>query len=388
MRTVAFGIIAVIPLVLGAWALYFIAPIALETYQAAGEVFVPRATRTTFVDASTVTPEKPDEVAGAPGQTDTPNAADSNSASTPSPTTAASPTATIPGVPSPTATQPAPTTTPYPEWDGDDPVNILLLGVDTRPGDELPPRSDTIIVVRVDPEAKRVDMFSVPRDLMVTVPGYGEGVKVNTAYPVGVNQDAEGGGPTLVAQTIEYNFGIPIHYYATVDIPGLEQIIDILGGIVVDVQATLKDEQFPTDDYRYTRIFFPTGLQRLNGVEAVQYARTRHPDNDFERSERQHEVLFAIREQALQTGILSKLPDLISEIGDSVRTDLSPQQVLSLARLGQNIPRDNIYSHSITQYMQPTTIGSGYYLVGDWPSLRWVAQNLPENTSASNNPDE
>jgi anionic cell wall polymer biosynthesis LytR-Cps2A-Psr (LCP) family protein len=166
----------------------------------------------------------------------------------------------------------------------------------------------------------------------------------------------------------------------------MERIVDTIGGVIVDVKAPLKDDQYPTYDYGYTRAFFSTGLQRLNGVQAVHYARTRHSDGDYKRSERQQELLLAIRSQILTTGIISELPQLISDVGDALRTDLSPQQALSLARLAQDLPREQIYSHSLVPYMQAAIINEGWYLVGNWEALRWLAQNLVDDPDATNDP--
>jgi LCP family protein required for cell wall assembly len=386
MRALALVIMALVPLTAAAWALSIAVPTVIEARRAVDEVFVEPADREHFDDALASPPAVPSAIAEATILA-TPSAEHQLPIPTASPTPAASPTATRPGEPSPTPTPASPTATAYPEWDGDEPVHILLLGVDSRPNEEAPPRSDTIIVVRVDPAGQRVDMFSIPRDLLVTIPYYYD-TKINAAYPFGETSDLEGGGPTLVAQTIEYNFGIRIDYFASVNIEGLEKIIDTIGGVIVDVPAMLKDDQYPTNDYRYTRVYFPTGPQRMNGPEAVQYARTRYADSDFRRGERQQQVLLAIREQMLEAGFIGKLPELIAELADTLRTDLSPEQVYSLARFGQELPRENIYSHSLLPYMYPATINEGYFLVGDWESLRWLAQNLPDDPYATNNPVE
>jgi polyisoprenyl-teichoic acid--peptidoglycan teichoic acid transferase len=281
-------------------------------------------------------------------------------------------------------TIPAATATPYPAWDGTQPINILLLGVDTRIGESQPPRSDTMIVVRVDPVAKRVDMVSIPRDLLVEIPGFSS-EKVNAAYPLGeLATNIPGGGPTLAAQTIEYNFGIRIDYFAEVDIAGMEEVVDILGGIIIDVPGILKDDQFPTADYGYTRVYFSPGIQRMYGREAVQYSRTRHDDGDFARQDRQHQVLRAIRFQAESTGIITRLPEIISEVGDSVRTDLSISQVLSLARLGQDINEENVYSHSLLPYISELWSNEGYYLIGNWTAIRALFADFPDEPDTTN----
>jgi LCP family protein required for cell wall assembly len=304
------------------------------------------------------------------------------------PTEPALPTATLrPDEPTPTPEPPTPTA--LPEWSGRDPINILLLGVDTRVGDTGPPRSDTIIVVRVDPVAKRVDMLSIPRDLLVEIPGY-YATKINAAYPFGeLDESIPGGGPTLVAQTIEYNFGIPINYFAEVDIAGMEKVVDTIGGVIIDVPGVVKDDQYPTNDNGYTRVYFRPGLQLMDGVTAVRYARTRHDGGDFSRQTRQQQVLIAIRERALATGLITDLPDIISDLGDSVRTDLlgddpSLRKLYQLAGLAQDIGRENIYSHSLSGYVYEEVINDGYYLVGDWAAIRQLVADLPADPDAVN----
>lgn len=371
VRILALSIAAMIPLVVLIWAATIIVPIAIEARQAADKIFVTPVDRVRFATPVTDVPLVPDTTptTGAIAEVPTPT------------TTPATPTVTVgPGTPTPT---PAPvataTATPYPAWDGTRPLHILLLGVDTRIGESEPPRSDTMIVVRIDPVAKRVDMVSIPRDLLVEIPGY-YATKVNAAYPFGeLDGSIPGGGPTLAAQTVEYNFGIPIDYFAEVDIAGMERVVDILGGIIIDVPGIIKDDQFPTETYGYTRIYFTPGLQRLDGRRAVQYSRTRHYDGDFARQSRQHEVLRAIRAQAEATGIITRLPELIAEVGDSVRTDLSISQVLSLARLSQDIDDEDVHSHSMIPYISELWSDDGFYLVGDWIGIRAMFADLPNN---------
>ena len=262
-----------------------------------------------------------------------------------------------------------------PDWDKKDKVNILVLGIDPRPDDEEPPRSDTMIVVHIDPEAETVTMMSIPRDIWVYIPGFEED-KINAAYPLGeANIDiVPGGGPSLVAQTIEANFGIPIHYFATVDFDGFRKIVDTIGGIVVDVPAPVKDDQYPTETYGLTRVYFPTGLQKMDGETALRYARTRHGDNDVARGDRQQQVLQAIRLQAISLGLITRASELITEIGDSVRTDLNFNQMLALANLGRNLDTANIRSINLWEmgllYEHiPEFEGDGFYFEADWEGV-------------------
>lgn len=260
-----------------------------------------------------------------------------------------------------------------PDWNEKDRVNILLLGVDRREADEIP-RSDTIIVMTIDPLTKDVGMLSIPRDLLVTIPGYGQD-KINAAYPLGSSSAVT--GPGLVRATIEYNFGIPIHYYAEVDFEGFVRIVDTLGGVVVDVPAPIKDDEYPSEDYNYTRIYFAPGLQKMDGHTALRYVRTRHDDSDFARGYRQQQVLRALREQGLRLNLIRKAPTLINELADAVRTDLSPTQVLALAKLGTEIPRENIHSFTllpaVSDYWEP---GQPYYLLPNWPAIQAILDQM------------
>lgn len=376
LRALALFIMAIVPLSAGIWALSVVVPVAIEAREAADKIFVAPVDRPHLDGLQPSPPALPSSETSA--SVSTPAAGDVSSGP------AFTPTPTPPGVAA-TPVPAGPAATPYPEWDGNDPVHILLLGVDSRPSDEDPPRSDTMIVVRVDPVEERVDMFSIPRDLLVEVPGY-LAQKVNAAYIIGENDELPGGGAVLAAQTVEYNFGIRIDYFATVDVTGMQRIVDEIGGIVLDVNAPIKDDKYPTEDHRYTRSYFGTGPQKMDGVNAVRYARIRHNDNDVRRSERQQEVLLAIRNQVLVAGVITQLPEIISEIGDSVRTDLSPGQVLSLARFGQDLPRDRIFSHSITGLLEEGYIDGEFFFFADWFAVRDLVQNLPENSDASNNP--
>jgi polyisoprenyl-teichoic acid--peptidoglycan teichoic acid transferase len=378
-KAVAWGILVLFPLAVAVWAATIIVPIFIEARQAAGEIFVTPVPRAHFATPAAGGPLVPDS-------TPTPIPADATAMPSPTATVIVQIPTPEPGAPTST---PVPTATPFPTWNGTTPIHILLLGVDRRVGDspDVAVRSDTMIVVRIDPAQKRVDMVSIPRDLLVEIPGF-YATKINAAYPLGeAASDVAGGGPTLAAQTVEYNFGIWIDFFAEVDIAGMERIVDIIGGIVIDVPRIVKDDQYPTEDYGYTRVYFTPGLQRMDGVTAVRYSRTRHDDGDFARQDRQHDVLRAIRTQAEATGIITRLPEMIAEAGDSVRTDLSIRQALSLAQLGQSISEDDVHSHSLLPYMSEAWLDEGFFLIGDWVGIRTLFSDLPSDPHATNDVD-
>jgi LCP family protein required for cell wall assembly len=235
-----------------------------------------------------------------------------------------------------------------PDWQGTEPFNILLLGVDQRDNEVaqgIPARSDTMILVRIDPKAKSAGMISIPRDLWVDIPGFGQG-KINTAYTYGELNKAriEGGGPSLAKRTVEQVIGLKVDYYGRVDFHGLEQIIDTMGGIVVDVERPIKDDAYPTENYGVERLYVPAGLQYMDGHMALRYARSRHSENDFGRMRRQQRVLFAIRQRALQLNMLLRAPSLVGQARDMVGTDLRLDQLVPLAKLAQQIDSEHVHS--------------------------------------------
>ncbi len=236
-----------------------------------------------------------------------------------------------------------------------DRVNILLLGVDRRPGESGPTRTDTMIVVTLDPESLTAGMLSIPRDLWVEVPGFGEH-RINTAHFLGDRYSYPGGGAALAMRTVEYNLGVPIHYYARINFQGFRDIVDTLGGVTVEVPREIIDTQYPTDDYGYTTIRIPAGLQHMDGDVALRYVRTRHGSSDFDRVLRQQQVLLAMRERALRLDILPRLPDLIRTMGYTASTDMTPTDILALAQIGAEIDLDRIKAGAINQTMTERVI--------------------------------
>jgi LCP family protein required for cell wall assembly len=270
-------------------------------------------------------------------------------------------------------TTPIPTAPPPINFDRKDPFTILMLGVDTREGDTDPSRSDTIILAYVDPLAKHVNLLSIPRDLLVTQAGGFGQAKMSDVYANGeVNKyvDPTRGGIALVRDTIEQNFRIQIDYYAQVDFVGFRKIVDAFGGVTVDNPYPILDASYPTEDYQFTRVFFPAGLVHLDGDEALKFARTRHDDNDFQRNQRQQQVLLGIRQQALQLNLLPKATGLIDTLGDSVSTDF-PRGTLNsnwigFAKFGTDLQQNSIQQFSLTDLLRDTTINGGYYATLDW----------------------
>lgn len=265
-------------------------------------------------------------------------------------------------------------------------VNILLLGSDSRPGEKFG-HTDTIILATLDPVAKTAGMFSIPRDLWVAIPGYGEN-RINMAYRLGEVKGQPGDGIPLLMETIEANLGTPIDFYALVDFEGFKQVVDTLGGIEIcapetidaaayygytstfinsqeyysfvpanesDIPTTGLDNQnindIPALDLNngYKFLYIEAGPHTLPGEAALSYARSRASVTaDFARVQRQQAVLLAMRDKALQTGIIFKLPELWAALEQTVTTNLTLSDMLQLAQVAYQIDPANIQTAAIS----------------------------------------
>lgn len=227
---------------------------------------------------------------------------------------------------------------PLPDWEGAERFNVLLLGLDERLDEQqagVPGRTDVMLLLSVAPAEHSVGLISLPRDLAIVLPGVGE-TKLNTAYTYGELRQ-RGGGPALAKQAVAELIGQPVEYYAVVDFTGFVRLVDLVGGIVIDVPRPLKDDEYPTDDYGIQRLYLPAGLQWMDGATALRYVRSRHSDSDFGRMRRQQQVLLALRERVLRWPVLLRAPQLVEQARSVVRTDLSPRQLLALVKLGQQV---------------------------------------------------
>lgn len=224
-------------------------------------------------------------------------------------------------------------------------VNLLLLGIDRRGGTDWAHRTDTIVVAGLDPEDRGAAMLSIPRDLQLPIPGYGED-RINTANVYGYLYDYPGGGPALLRSTVEANFGIPIDGYLMLDFGAFEDLVDALGGIEVDVQEPLHDTRYPDprprDPHAYKTIHFDAGLQHMDGQRALEYARSRMSTSDFDRARRQQQILLALREKALSLGAVRRWPSLARVIAEAVQTDLDAGEMLALALLAARVEPSNL----------------------------------------------
>ncbi|MFP3391426.1 LCP family protein [Brevibacillus sp. SIMBA_040] len=215
-----------------------------------------------------------------------------------------------------------------PQWDGKERVNILLMGVDRRgmKNNGLP-RSDSMMLVSVDPLTKRYDLFSILRDTYVDIPGNGSS-RINSAIV--------DGGPELAMKTVSQFTGLPVDRYVITDFEGFKALIDAVGGVELDVEKNMYYHD-PTDKGVYD-IHLKKGLQQLDGNKALQYVRFRHDaTSDYTRTERQRKLLAAIANQMKNGTTLIQLPSILKEVTPYVQTNIGSMDMLKLSALGLSL---------------------------------------------------
>lgn len=243
---------------------------------------------------------------------------------------------------SPQAIPPA-TLTP---WDGAGRVTLLLMGLDYRDWDAQSPasRSDTMILLTLDPLTRNAGILSIPRDMWVAIPGF-QHAKINTAHYLGDAHKLPGGGPGLAVKTVEQFLGVPINYYAVVDFQAFIRFIDEIGGVKIDVPAAITIDLLGSGSA--TKKTLQPGVQVLPGAWALAYARARHTSGgDFDRAVRQQQVIMAIRDRIVSFDMLptliEKAPALYQELARGIRTNLILDEAVKLAVLGSQIEEKNI----------------------------------------------
>jgi polyisoprenyl-teichoic acid--peptidoglycan teichoic acid transferase len=238
-------------------------------------------------------------------------------------------------------------------WDGASRITVLLIGLDYRDWVvELgAPRSDTMILLTIDPVSMTAGSLSIPRDMWANIPGFGYS-KINNAYSFGQSYRLPGGGPALAMKTVEAFLGIPIQYFAQVDFQTFEKIVDGIGGICIDVPYEIIID--PLGPHNTATL--EAGYECINGSEALAYARNRHTEGgDVDRSKRQQQVMMAIRDRVLNPAnfpnLIAQAPALYANLSSGIHTNMSLDDALRLAVLARGINPDNIQNGTIDYTM-------------------------------------
>jgi LCP family protein required for cell wall assembly len=246
-------------------------------------------------------------------------------------------------------------------------INILLLGTDARPR-STNFRTDTIVLLTINPDLGKVNLTSFPRDLYVTLPGWGTN-RINTAWTYG--------GYKMLSNTFKHNFGIKPDYYVLVNFSAFKFIVDTLGGLDVDVGQ-------PLSDYRagyWTTI--PKGMIHMDADTVLWYVRSRKTSNDFARNKRQQEVLQAIFEKMLSMDAVRRAPEFYEIFKDNVTTDISWAELLTwlpvAAKIAEQPNIKHYYINSKQVYDWITPEGAMVLLPNQQAVMQVIrkSQNLP-----------
>jgi LCP family protein required for cell wall assembly len=214
-------------------------------------------------------------------------------------------------------------------------VSVLLIGADQRP-DEIKFNTDSLILASIDPKTKQTCLLSIPRDTRVALTGHGY---------VRINQIAALTDLPTLQKNVEKLTGVKLAGYVQTNFAGFKKIIDTLGGITVDVE---KDMYYETGDIEDGYINLKKGVQRLNGSQALQYARFRHDAlADISRTARQQVVLKAVANEMFKLSTLPKLPFLVPQLMEAVNTNLAAKDIFTIATAAVRLDSANVISQTL-----------------------------------------
>ncbi len=234
------------------------------------------------------------------------------------------------------------------------PTNILFIGSDARPG-QGQSRSDTLMIMRVDPNSGKVKYLSIPRDTLIdstscpTCGSYVQNQKINGAYYFQ--------GEAGAIHTVEKFTGLPINHVVIVSFDGLSKVVDDLGGITLNNPTALKSCLYPGN----TRVSFPRGMISLNGKTALEYVRVRHCDSDIQREERQQVFLSALKSKIISAGDIWKAPWSAASLVKALATDMSATDLAQLGWLEMTLSQSK-RDHWVLPGT-PQMINGGAYIV-------------------------
>lgn len=276
----------------------------------------------------------------------------------------------------------------YINGEKEDRINFLLLGMGGA-GHNGPYLTDTIILASFRPSTKELATFSLPRDMIVPLTNTNY-KKINHIYTIGQLDDNTTGGE-LMKDVIERTLDMPIHYFAAVDFNGFIELIDAIGGIKVNVETSFTDNQFPTADYKYQEVHFDSGKQKMDGLTALRYARSRHGNNgegsDFARIKRQQKILLSAKDKLTSFNTLlnpKKITNLFSLFNKYTTTDLEPWEAVKLIHMGKGLKSEDVIFKSIDDrpgnYLKSGFAEDGAYILqpvtGDYEQIQILVKNI------------
>lgn len=294
-----------------------------------------------------------------------------------------------------------------------DRVNVLLMGIGGD-GHEGPELTDTILLASYQPSTGKVGLLSIPRDMAVAIPGYGER-KINAANAYGEAKE-EGSGPALASAVVEQTFGQPVDYYVRVDFDGFAKLVDILGGLDLYVDRSFVDASYPVlgkekancgsvestnpadgtsvaqpvYGCRYESLSFREGWNHMDGATALKYVRSRHGTNgeasDFARSRRQQKIILAVKDKVLSVGTLlnpGRLNELRTALQKNIATNFETWELIRLAGVFKGFDTAKLSTRVLDASdhspLYATSLNGAYVLLpknDDWRPIRDAAERI------------
>lgn len=281
-----------------------------------------------------------------------------------------------------------------PLWDDPRRVSVLLMGIDQREGETGTFPTDTLILFSLEPVGKTAAILSIPRDLWVEYPGLNRSGRINGANIVGDDISYPGGGgPAYAVKAVERVLGINIPYYVLINFEVFHTFIDAVGPVEVCPENVIHDEAYPDGSYGYMTVHFDPGCQELDSERLLQYARTRHGDSesDIGRSKRQQEVILKVRAKVLSVGgvtaLLPQAPGLWESVQDNIKTNLTFEKMVSLARSAEQVSDENIRQNQISfeEVYMSTSPDGDQILVPIGTDIRLLIEDLfrPAGTASA-----
>lgn len=238
----------------------------------------------------------------------------------------------------------------------DRPFTVMVVGLDRRPGQDGPSRTDTILLVRIDPKSHDAAFLSIPRDTLMEVPLPGGGFdddRINTAYVYNWSSEDSGAAPRALMQTVEHNLGIGVDHYVIFDQRSAEGLIDAMGGVTIDNPVEFGQDDYSDDDINVIPQYFPEGKLKLDGYQAVAYGRIREGSSDFDRIERQQRVAAALIDKASSPFSVFRIPSLYGAFKDTITTDMSARQSAGVLALLKRVPDSKLRTKSLADAAVP-----------------------------------
>ncbi|MCM3760874.1 LCP family protein [Alkalihalobacillus oceani] len=266
----------------------------------------------------------------------------------------------------------------------EDPISILLMGVDDYDPSGHNGRADSLIVVTLNPNTKQITMTTIPRDTRVEFSTEEAGPyagfhKINAAYMYGSMFDH--GGHKLTVEKVEKLLDIPIDEYVAVNFDGFKDIVNVLGGVTVDIKEPFWEKNFYSVDEE--RIYFTKGKKKLDGEEALAFVRMRKREvnNVYSREERQRQFIKASIDEVISTNTLFKIGEIANILGENIKTSLSPMEIFRLQQTYASINTSTIKTFKIEGEDQ--RVNNIYYFIPTEEGLSNTSQRLKEELELS-----